>query len=176
MVLVSVGVSFGAKTVISASDVAVMEHPTGEERDRVLLKFDFSSLPSTAAVDFALIRVVADIDSAENSVSSEVGCFLVTTDWSSGSVGWTGGWTNPGGDFGMETYAGYIFPVGKGNAGWFDITDWVQKWRAETVSNYGVIMMGMPGMEGDFTLGAPRGTGKARTAPVCEVFYTPLAR
>lgn len=107
-----------------------------------LLKFDVSSIPSTADVNEATLRLYQSDESG--GYPTAVDASAVASDWSSSGLysfhWWT--WTTPGGDFTGPSEQ--VEPNGIGQWTEFDVTDLVAGWVAGSADNYGVGLT-MPG-------------------------------
>lgn len=117
-------------------------------KDRVLVRFNLSSIPSNAIVSSATYRLVK-LSGDNTSINTSV--HRLTNNWTEGTASCTGTtgvaswnnrmastpWTTPGGDF-FATPAASINVAGNGTYNW-TITSLVQDWVSGTHSNFGLI-------------------------------------
>ncbi len=123
--------------------------PSGDKKDRPLIRFDLSGIPSGATIISASLELTK---TGGDNTSIPIAVHRVTADWAegTGACGGTNGvanwinrlaatpWATPGGDF-DPTPAATTNVSGSGAYPW-NIQSIVQGWVNGTFTNYGVIM------------------------------------
>jgi CshA-type fibril repeat protein len=123
--------------------------PDGTGIDRLLIRFDLSSIPSSATITSATFSLVK---TGLNNTSQTVNVHRITNDWTEGTGGCMGtngvanwntrmtglSWTTAGGDFDATAIAS-VAVVGNATYNW-SVTSLVQDWVSGTYSNYGLIV------------------------------------
>jgi len=103
-------------------------------RSAILLRFDTSSIPSTAVIDSANMRLFLDGATGANTVS--IGAYFITSSWDESTVTWNS-------DIRTEEIAlnGDIDSVFGSYKSWY-IPWYVQTWINDPSSNNGVLLLG----------------------------------
>jgi hypothetical protein len=151
-VLLSQGFGQSEIIVLEPSAAATIEGeingPSEEsiEESRVLLKFDFSSLPEGAKIQFAGLMLSDETGLPWDVPHVPVLVGALTEDWDESSASWDGpsngeSWDNPGGDWGPALTSYRVLVLGARAPGKIVITDIVRKWLNEERENYGLIAM-----------------------------------
>ena len=129
-------------------DKLYINGPSGTSKDRSMVKFDLSSIPSNAIISSAIYSLVK-VGGSNTSLSTSV--HQVTNDWTEGAGGCGGtagivnwnkrmtstDWNTPGGDF-NATAESSIAIAGNGTYSW-GVTNLVQNWVGGSSANYGFI-------------------------------------
>jgi len=139
-----------------------------QSRDRSLLQFDLSAIPTPSTVNSATLTTTAHTEWGSNPSNQPMDVFRVTQSWIEGTdEGWNNGnpsggvswnnrssgnpWTNAGGDAvgttGVQLSSPYatsnINPPNDGPITW-DVTSLVQEWLDGTHSNFGLEILSGP--------------------------------
>jgi hypothetical protein len=98
-----------------------------------------NTLDSTYHVIVAELRLAATVaQQIDYPLSLRIN--PITTDWSSGNVGWTNPWTNPGGDFNDSLTAfGHIRQSGDSDVR-IDVTRLIQSYLSGRIPNRGLLI------------------------------------
>ena len=123
------------------NDKYLEETSVASQRDRILIKFDLSTLPLGVIVDSAVFEIYLDWKQGPNRT---VEAHALTRDWTEDGVTWnsydgTTAWQTAGGDY-EETIAASFDVSG---IGWnsFNITNLAQGWASNKYPNYGIILL-----------------------------------
>ncbi len=106
------------------------------QRERSLLKFDLTGIPSNATVTSAYLYIYAN----DQDSSSRHRIYRVTTDWLEGTVTWNSPWTSSGGDFNSTIRYNYFTPNNDDCLFTLNLTYLVQLWVDNTYPNYGLMI------------------------------------
>lgn len=180
----------GQKTILATGDTRLMspgwysgldsELGVYQDRDRILIQFDLSSIPVGATITSATLGLY---DNGYSHDGSQLQMFRVTKPWTEGTSSadgavWTltngvDAWDNPGGDavgtLGNQFAEPYSFTTSGGSIWNWDATALVTEWYAGTHPNYG-LMIKQEGTASEKHFKS-RETGQA-TAPFLTVQYT----
>jgi hypothetical protein len=91
------GRALGESVEVEATDVAVIKPSAESEESRLLLRFAMPEELEGRPIDFACVSFGADCSGDEGAVSFQA--FVLTSSWDAETVGWTGSWETPGGDW-----------------------------------------------------------------------------
>jgi len=108
----------------------------GAYKRRVLMKFDLSSIPTSAQIIEARLIFYVDNFSFAGSNPFYVGAYKINSDWEELTENW---YTHNGGDFSTNVYL--TAPI-TSTGSWtiFLIQSWVQEWVNNPASNYGILL------------------------------------
>ncbi len=104
--------ALGESSVRSVSEVAMIED--GEGKGRVLIQWDSAIEAQHFTVRRAMLRFNLEGEQAQRSIRLHV--HPITRDWSPGTATWSGGWSNPGGDFDAERVARAEINLARGSS------------------------------------------------------------
>jgi hypothetical protein len=132
----------------AATIVGELYGPSEEsiEEPRVLLRFEFSSLPEGAKIQFAGLMLSDEVGLPWDVPHVPVLVGALTEDWDESSASWDGpssgeSWDNPGGDWDPALTSYRVLVLAAQAPGKIVITDIVRKWLNEERENHGVIAM-----------------------------------
>jgi len=126
--------------IVNISNAGFMTNPENSSDIRAVIDFDLpNTLDSTCYVMVAELRLAATV-AQQIDYPLSIRINPVTTDWSSGNVGWTNPWTNPGGDFNDSLTAfGHIRQSGDSDVR-IDITRLIQSFKTGNTPNLGLLI------------------------------------
>jgi len=126
--------------IVNINQAAVMANPTDPTDVRALVHFDLpQDLDTTKFVTYAELRFVVNTTQRfERPIRLRV-CPL-TRAWSPDNIGWSGPWTNPGGDFADSIGCiGHIDSTGQFNVR-IDVANIIQHYIRGYLVNNGLII------------------------------------
>ncbi len=106
-------------------------------RQRGLVKFDLTSIPTNASISRATLYLYSYDAAQVKGSTGEYGAYPVTTAWAAGTATWASPWTTAGGDFAATADATASKQAVAGVWYAFDVTSRVQQWIATPASNLG---------------------------------------
>lgn len=130
-----------------------------DNRRRSLVKFETSAIPTSATgIKNAVLRL--NVNSLSNawdyySTAGHISVYRVTTDWTENQATWSNrnssaAWVSPGGDYdttpaiwiGSSELANSFTSADQNKQFWvdFDVTSFVNYWRLNPSSNYGILV------------------------------------
>jgi hypothetical protein len=124
----------------SVAQVGTLSPSQGSDYGRLLFKFDLPEQLNGAIIDYAELRFTATPDTASGYICL-MGAFPMTKSWQTGTLSWSEGWTEAGGDYTDTIYSTGVIRTSTDRLSRMDITDIVQMWVDSTLVNHGVILM-----------------------------------
>lgn len=140
--------NYGASTQIEQGD---------NDRRRVLVRFDTSSIAAGTRVNSAILRYYVSSIGNNSDSSFAIRAYPLIQSWvegtgsgnnSTSSATWkrrnpTSNWATEGGDYSATAYAPMNLDTSSFASGWieFDMTPLAQRWVDAAASNYGVILI-----------------------------------
>jgi hypothetical protein len=129
-------------------NILYLNGPATTAKDRALIRYDLSSIPATATITSATVRLVKI---GGSTTARNVSIHRVTNNWTEGTAGCGGTagvanwqqrmtatpWTTAGGDF--DATATATLSVGANAAYSFTATSLVQGWVNSSFSNHGIL-------------------------------------
>lgn len=106
-------------------------------RQRGLVKFDLTSIPTGTTIQRATLYLYSYDAAQAKGSNGYYGVYPVTTAWAEGSATWNSPWSSAGGDFSTTPDATAAKQTGAGVWYAFDVTSRVQQWIATPSSNNG---------------------------------------
>ncbi|GHA15260.1 DNRLRE domain-containing protein [Oceanisphaera arctica] len=116
---------------------------------RGLLNFDLSGIPTAALITSATLEM--NLEGIGSGSIAAIDLHRVTRDWHQTQANWNQArtsvnWTSPGGDVDPTAITSAVIdPLAPGATQW-DITALVGDWVAGTQNNYGLMLLGSPGV------------------------------
>ena len=171
VLLISHG-AHAAQIVIGPGSVAAIAPPAeSEEAVRYLMALPLPAALNGATIDFA--RLLVGISSEVNEEAPAgtpfiIDVYALETQWSAGSVSWSGGWDSPGGDYLDDTHSSYMAAADTAATVSLDLTHVVQAWVDGELDNCGVILKVPTG-----TCCGITAIEESDPAPALVVYYTP---
>jgi hypothetical protein len=115
IVLIAVGLltatpALADRATRTIHNVATIENGSGQAR--ILFRVGDLSELGPIVIKHATLQIPVSGDAVARSLELRV--HNLTTDWSPGSVGWSSGWTRPGGDFEDGVYGGTRVELSRG--------------------------------------------------------------
>lgn len=164
-----------------ACNILYLNGATTSPKQRMLLKFDISSLPVNATISNSTLRLVKI---GGNNTSRSVSVHRITNDWTEGAgvcagtvgpVSWqqrvtSTNWTTAGGDFAASATASTNVA---GNAAYtWNVTSLVQDWYNGTHNNYGLLTKFTTENVNEERQFASKENATTANRPVLSVVYT----
>jgi len=116
------------------------------EDSRLLLKFNFSSLPDGARIQYAGLILSDEMGLPWNIPHVPVLAGVITDEWDESSASWDGpsngeSWNSPGGDWDPAVTSYKVLVRDARTPGKIVITDMARKWLSGSKDNNGIIVM-----------------------------------
>ena len=156
---------------LTASDMATIRNPEMSSDIRLLLRFEPVDELQGAHVDLAILEFPAAVSCQDGAPGLTLDAFAATSPWSGQNAGWDQGWDAPGGDVDSGTHAVWTVAASDTARIRFDVTDRVNSWLRDELSNNGLMVRVARGETGMFSFRYIDGYTSA--VPSIAVWYTP---
>ena len=117
-----------------------------QARDRSLLRFDLSALPTGSTLSAASLTLTVSGTFGGNPGGESMNVHRLTQSWTEGGVTWnrydgTNTWASAGGDYDATVRATSTANPGVGGSIAWDVTGLAQEWASNTHPNHGLIVI-----------------------------------
>jgi hypothetical protein len=164
------GASFASSFESSIRDITVIQSPGGDSR--VLFRISDTSLFSRE-IAIAKVWLRIPLPATRPEAPVHVQAHPILTNWSAGGVGWTSGWSTPGGDIHEELYARGSYDGGRAQSQLTLDLSVILTEFVDGMEMYGFLLT-VPPFRGDGFRGEEIGILSRLSEASLEVSYRPL--
>jgi autotransporter-associated beta strand protein len=138
-----------------------------QARDRSLLRFDLSALPTGSTLSAASLTLTVSGTFGGNPGGESMNIHRLTQSWTEGGVTWnhydgTNTWASAGGDYDASVRATSTANPGVGGSIAWDVTGLAQEWASNTHPNHGLIVINSGSTNGLHFASKENGNGSYR--------------